>query len=370
MPFRWKGLLCWWFTLVDGIGRPCETHSSRDITAVASFNAANQPHQAVKRSTSSASDDRPHKRNRHQFAHQSTPAEAAAMVLSAACQLSSLPAVPPMTCDAPKQPSAALEFGQGNQPTRDNSQTKTEPAQGLGGFAGHIDDVTRQALCEVGYGSPQGQLLRPPSRGGVSASSLARQQTRLRAPSWGQAVVDRAFSSTPPLRVLTPSTPESIPPLVHLPALNTHLIAAQARCHAQQQQPPHRSAAFGALEMKPLLSMQLDGAAARAAADTAPQNHAWQCHLQHDSSQVPSLVVELPAVTHPAIHSGPLARSSDRADCRPDSSFACSEEASWQQTALERVLQPSRGAASAEPSHVLQFLQLQTTSGQKCFTGP
>lgn len=340
------------------------------------FNAASQPQQTLKREATSASNTQPHKRTCHQSVHEGIPAEAAATVISATC---SLAAGAPMTRYAQKQPKTAVDVGQGDQPTDDKCHVKVEPAQaqtpflsvmkGLGGNAGQIDDETRQALCEVGYGSPQGQLLRPPSRGGGTASSLGRQQSRLWAPSWGHASVDGAFTSTPSSRMLTPATPESIPPLVDPPVLNTPLVASRAGCHALLQLLPSRSAGLKArlLEKKPLLSMELDGAAAQAAVDTHLQHSAWCCHLQHDTNQRPSDVLEPPAVADPAPHPGPFVEASDRTVCQPDTSFTCSEEASWQQAAADRVLRPSCAAASSEPGHVLR---LQATSRLQCFTGP
>lgn len=256
-----------------------------------------KPLTAVKREATSVLTAQPYKHVRPQSAHDRRQTAAAAATTILNCQMRNISYFTTTeSCGTRKRPGAFVDFGMGGaQTTNHDDDANAEdglPAtpslpivKDLCGSAGCIDDVTRQALCELGYSSPQGQLLRPLSRDGGGSDGVARPPTRLRALSWSNASADRTLNSTPPVQPPTPVTPESHPTLVDLLALSTPLVVSRNGCRVPLQ-PPSQLAGFGGggigsvLEKKPLLSMPLNTALKGAAADLNSRRSDWNVHLQ------------------------------------------------------------------------------------------
>lgn len=240
--------------------------------------AASQPFATVKRAVSGVLPAPPAKRAAGSPVHRAhTPqpvaapvaAAAAAAAVAAGSVLVSLQSDSAPVCGqaAPAAPEAVVQLREGDQ------AAAAGPPRGVrrvGSGAGAMDEATRRTLCEVGYCSPSGPLLRPSSRSGAGAGATphAWRLAALR----GAAASGRAAPALPhmptPGALHAPRHSFASPPFV----FTTH-------GHHPAILPPLRGIAREGDELPPM--MLTPQPPSDAAAGHASDRSAWTPRLGH-----------------------------------------------------------------------------------------
>lgn len=179
-----------------------------------------------------------------------------------------------MALQSDSTPAAKGPFSRG--PTEQAQRRQVSPpargARRLGTAPGDMDEATRRALCELGYGSPGGPLLRPGSRAGAGAGAATPLGSRLAAPSGRSTPVLPHMHTPGPLHALRHSF--ASPPLVF--TSHGHHPATQA---AGTQ----------------LLSMMMTPTPGEGAAAGRPSHRsAWTPRLEHRRDAEASAAQRLP----------------------------------------------------------------------------